>query len=247
MEKQNIWNKIISKIIVALTMIWIYLPLIGGIITPMFYLIPLMYYSWYLFGNPSTSTIWFAGWITLERPWEITIVVFESLLFVLGCYLLIAGIIHLAKARRKKINIASTGPYKYIRHPQHLGIILISIPFAFILWTIDSDIGIRIADILSFMLNTVILLIISEIEEINMKQKFPQEYPVYSKQAGFLFPKIRKKAGDIVEALPTKTKKQLLFDYSKIIVLYLVGYIVFVVIIYLLIKYTPLIPLIFIR
>lgn len=233
MEKLNLWNKIISKVVVASTMIWIYLPIIGGIITPMVWLLPMMYYSWYLFGYPS----WFSGILLVHRAVQNTIVVFESFLFSLGLYLLVAGIIHLAKARKARINVVSSGPYKYIRHPQHLGIILISIPFAFIFWNIGHQ-CIRLSDILSFLLNTTILMIISKIEEVKMKQRFPEEYSVYTQQAGFLFPKLRRKVDSEKKEYSEKTKKQLLLNYFGIITIYLVGYIVFVVITFLIVKYT---------
>ena len=110
-----------------------------------------------------------------------------------------------------------------------------------------SAIGIRIADVFSFLLNAVILMIISEIEEIKMKQKFPEEYTKYSQQAGFMFPKIRRKKEAKEIVVEEKTKKQLIINYSMIIGLYLIGYIVFVVIIFLLVKYTSLIPLIYTR
>jgi len=38
-----------TKIILALCSIWVYVPIIAGIITPMLYMIPLAYTSWVLF------------------------------------------------------------------------------------------------------------------------------------------------------------------------------------------------------
>jgi len=241
MEK-NLWKKILSKITIGLSMIWIYLPIIGGIITPMFYMLPVLFSSWFLFGlnwfSPEISFyyVWFDGYIVVtELSTIIVFTIFESIIFLFGCYILISGIIHLARARKEKIAVVETGPYKYIRHPQHLGIILISIPFALILP--PADIGIRIGDVLSILLNIVILLIISEIEEVRMKQKHPEEYLIYQQKTGFFFPRIKRKEPDLEKRYIIKTKKQLALTYTRIIFSYLLSFALIVVVIYLLVTY----------
>ena len=239
MEKQSLWKKIVSHVIVSLTMIWIYLPIIAGIITPMVWMLPALYYSWYLFGRGLVEFRWLDGIAPIPNLASLIIIaIFEILIFLLGCYLLVAGIIHLAKARKEKLNVVSTGPYKFIRHPQHLGIILISLPFALVLPF--GYIGIRIGDILSFLLNFTLLMIISCIEEINMKQRFPEEYPKYVSETGFFFPKLRKKEADHLKLYTVKTRKELLLSYTLIISLFLIGFAIIVVIMFLVAKYTHL-------
>jgi len=54
------------------------------------------------------------------------------------------------------------------------------------------DIGIRIADILSWILFGLIIILICDYEERKMIKRFPNEYENYRSKTGFFFPKIRK-------------------------------------------------------
>ena len=245
MEERNLWKKISSRIVVGLTMIWIYLPIVGNMISLMTWILPALYYSWYLFNYNSEIFHWIEGQVVgYGFPTYLVLIILESIVFVFGFYLLISGIVHLARARKNKINVVKTGPYKYIRHPQHLGIILIIFPFALI---IPNVYGIRIANILSFLLNVVILIIVSKIEEINMKQKHTEEYFQYAQQTGFFIPRIRKREFDSDKKYVVKTKKQLALSYSLIVLLNLLSFVFIVGIFYLIIAYTNWIQFVHVR
>lgn len=235
-------KRILSKIIAPLGLIWVYLPLIGGIITPMIYMIPLLYTSWYLFGMGNMySLIWFNGWILLGfheglLAATIIVIILESLVFVLGCYLIVSGIVHLASGRKEGMSLIESGPYKFIRHPQHLGIILISLPFAlYIPWS--NDLGIRIGEILSWSLSCVILFIISEIEEVRITQKLKEEYLNYKQRTGFILPKIRRneEIKDIV--FIEKTKKEVILESARMILIYLIGFALFFALLFVFVHY----------
>jgi len=119
---KGIFVKITNAIFMLPTIIWVYAPMITSILISMAYMVPLAYSSWSIFvffGN--------YGWVTgyFRFPEFISLMIFEVLTFVLGLTLFIWGIITLVKTKKRKEGLATSGPYHYVRHPQHLGIILI--------------------------------------------------------------------------------------------------------------------------
>ncbi len=185
-------SKIVTTILVLPTIIWIYSPIIASILIPMAYMLPLAFSSWSMFaffGNPS----WLAGYFRF--PEFISLMIFEVLTFVLGLTLFIWGVITLVKVKKKKEGLATSGPYKYVRHPQHLGIILMAFVNAlYIPWTTDR--GIKIGDILSWSIFAIILFSVSEYEDWTLNKQFGKEYLLYRSKTGSFFPKLTKKQID---------------------------------------------------
>ena len=87
------------------------------------------------------------------------------------------------------LSLVQRGIYRYIRHPQHLGIIVMTLPFTlYIPWI--NDFGIRVGDLVTWICFTLLLVIYSDIEEFRLKKRFPKEFSVYQAKTGFIFPKI---------------------------------------------------------
>ena len=61
------------------------------------------------------------------------------------------------------------------------------------------DIGIRIADILSWILFCLLLILICDFEERTMIKRFPNEYDNYRSKTGFFFPQIRKQKIELIK------------------------------------------------
>ncbi len=232
-------KEVVTKIILILSSIWVYVPIIAGIITQMLYMIPLAYTSWILF-----FSLGYASWADLiyvfglggkYLPLGIFLFIIDIAVFISGLTLFIWGFIHIVRARKNDINIAQTGPYKYIRHPQHLGIILISLPFAlWILPRFDFGIGIsiRVGDILSWVLFCFVLIIWSDIEERKMLKTYPEEFADYKNSTGFFFPKIGNK-----KALEIQKKKR--YYYLIRYLIFFIIYCVAVLIMFLVTRYVP--------
>ncbi len=168
-------------------------------------------------------------WSELSKGFFQSLYIFEGIVFLLGFVLFLGGLISLAISKKNNIDIAQTGPYKYIRHPQNVGIILmilslslylpgltdlhIRLPFLKIHF---ADFGIRPADILSWGLIVIESIIFSDIEEKSMLKKFPDEYRKYMATTGYYFPKIfqRKQRKEISK------KKYYIFRYLIILIIY---------------------------
>jgi len=230
---------VLTKVILVLSSIWVYVPIIAGIITAMLYMIPLAYTSWVLFfslGNGGWANLIYAYNLNREDlPLGIVLAILESIVFLVGLTLFIWGFIQIVRARKNEINITQTGPYKYIRHPQHLGIILISLHFALRIrpdFASHIFIYFRVGDILSWVLFCFILIIWSDIEERKLQKKYPEEFAEYKNRTGYFFPKIGNRQ---TLKILKKKKNYYLIRY----LIFFIIYCIVVLIMFLVAKYVP--------
>lgn len=192
---------LLKKLMLMILSVWLYMPIIMGILIPMLGYLPLAYYgSWLIFTPIVNDLWWFDAYFPMDPHYPastiqyIFIFAMEIISFMVGIFVFFSGLYHLAKGKKQKELIITEGIYKYIRHPQNLGISLISLPFALYIPGFN-DIGIRIGELFSWMLFTFFLTIYSNLEEYNLSKKFPEEYRKYQIQTGFFLPKfhLRKK------------------------------------------------------
>ncbi|TFG16790.1 MAG: DUF1295 domain-containing protein [Promethearchaeota archaeon] len=164
---------------------------------PMFIYFPIAYSSWriltFIIGETSYYN-YLNSWFKIY-PWDtfliFNLILIEIIIFFIGFGIFLSGLITMVRARRKGENVIQNGLYKFIRHPQNLGLILFSIPFILYIPGF-GDLGIRIVDILSWILFTMVIVVISDLEEVRMKQKFSQDYEDYIRKTGYFVPKILK-------------------------------------------------------
>jgi len=92
-------KEVVAKVILVLSSIWVYVPIVAGIITPMLYMIPLAYTSWVLF-----LSLGYASWADLlygfdlggkYLPLGILLTIFEIAVFIVGLILFIWAFIHI--------------------------------------------------------------------------------------------------------------------------------------------------------
>ncbi|MFW9852785.1 MAG: hypothetical protein ACFFDS_07580, partial [Candidatus Thorarchaeota archaeon] len=118
-------SKIVGKILLIPSLFWIYSPIIAGIVFAMVWMFPVAFASWWIFAFLGQKD-WMLGVISVNDT-IIALIVSEFIIFGVGLCLFVWGIILIAKAKSNKTGLVKTGPYKFIRHPQHLGIILMSL------------------------------------------------------------------------------------------------------------------------
>ncbi len=219
--------KIISKIVLTSTLVWVYAAIIIGIIIPMLIMVPLGYISWEIFRifNPHN---WIRCWFILnyrvDTPGVITFIVFEFLLFAFGLVLFILGLIYIARTKIKKEGLTTRGPYRFIRHPQHMGIILMSFSVSlFVPWT--TDLGIRVGEVLSWSLFSLILILWTYYEEWKLTKRFGEKYIHYRSETGAFFPKIFTRNKKLWYSQEIRHWKRLLFTF--------IGYICYILLMYL--------------
>jgi len=172
-----------------------YFPIILGILYTMTAMPALAYISWNIFRlwpGIDFMASWFFNHDHYSTNFAIdSLLWIELVIFVCGFGLFLLGLIHLVKAKKEKIDIVQTGLYKYIRHPQNLGIIIFSFPFCLYVPFL-GDTGVKVGDIISWTLFFLLIIIYSDIEEIYMTKRYPDEYRLYRSNTGFFIPRIIK-------------------------------------------------------
>ena len=183
----EILKTVLKKITIGIASIFVYLPIIGGILAPMALIIGIdLYISWRIIGYNYTDWTWAYYLINpLLIPFIISI---EMLIFCFGLGLFLTGLITMVKKKIEVDTLIQTGIYKYIRHPQNLGIIFIFLPFVLYIPGF-GDIGIRMGEIASWMFFTFIICLYSYYDEWRLVRKYKEIYLEYYKKTGFFIPK----------------------------------------------------------
>jgi len=178
---------VLKKIIAGTVSIFVYLPIIGGILAPMALIIGIdLYLSWRLIGYDYANWTW--AYYLIPSTLIPIIISIEILIFCFGLGLFLTGLIFLVKKKIEGYTLIQTGIYKYIRHPQNLGIIVMALPFTLYIPAFE-DIGIRMGEIVSWSLFTFFLCLYSLYEEWRLLKKYDEEYLQYYKNTGFYIPK----------------------------------------------------------
>ena len=214
----EIIKAILKKVLVGIGFIFLYLPIIVGILAPMVVIIGInVYFSWLIIGYNFTNWTWA---YYLIPPILIPIIIsIEILLFCFGLGLFLIGLITMVKKNIEEDHLIQTGIYKYIRHPQNLGIIIIA--FSFTLYVPGfEDIGIRMGDIASWMFFALYLCLYSYYEEWCLSKKCNKEYLEYYKITGFFIPKFKR----------NKNKSLIKIDFRKKILIATLQFLVSIVI-----------------
>ena len=184
----KIFRIVVEKLIGVFSFIILYLPITLGILAPMGVLIGWDFYiSWRLIGYGFTSWTWY---YYLIPPVLLPLYIFfEIAILCIGLGLFLAGLLTFIREKVQGVSIVRSGIYKYIRHPQNLGILLMVFPFTLYVPGF-RDIGIRMGDIASWMLFTFILCVFSYYEEWRLLKKFTSSFSDYYTTTGFMTPKI---------------------------------------------------------
>ena len=216
---------IVGKMLLFYIAIWTYAPIIAGILLPMIIFIPLAYVSWRLLEFWG-SNAWYDSWFVInpEDTHSVQLLFSIELIIFFGGLLLFGfSLYHLIKARRHHIRITKTGPYKFIRHPQNLGIIITLFPFTLYIPGF-RDIGIRSGEVISWMIFSLLIIIISILEEQGLKKIYSEEFNDYRANTGFFIPKLIHHKSD--------HKKQTKFSYTLRYSSIILGIIICIIIAY---------------
>jgi len=184
----NILQIVVEKLIAGISFIILYLPIILGILTPMLTMVGWDFYiSWRIIGYGFTSWTWY---YYLIPPGLIHFYIFiEITIFCFGLGLFLTGFITFLLEKIHGVNLVRSGIYKYIRHPQNLGIIIMVLPFALYVPGF-KDIGIRMGEIASWMLFTFFMCLYSYYDEWRLLERYDSFFNDYYTNSGFFIPKI---------------------------------------------------------
>lgn len=191
--KRNQINRVISRLALGVFSVFTYLPVIAGIITPMLWLLPAWYSAWFVIGFIFPfSPIWGGLWLPNLSPiGALSKWIIQGILFFAGVILFLLALFEMIRRFSDGVALVTSGPYRWVRHPQHLGIILFLLPLA--LFNISYSpawSGIRPGDVLSWSLVSFLLIVAADLEEHSLAKRFGSEYTDYSQRTSFLLPRV---------------------------------------------------------
>jgi len=166
-----------------------YLPVLAGIITPMLWILPAWYVTWYGLGYlVPYSQNWSGLWDPIQNTMAVELLWVVSLgTFLPGLALLLYGLKTMVRARLANRGLVTDGPYQWIRHPQHLGIILMLF-LPTLLYGVGGKWYIRPGDFISLSVVSFFLLVVADIEEVGLMRRFGSEYADYCSRTPFIIP-----------------------------------------------------------
>jgi len=180
----------------------IYLPIVAGIIEPMIWPLlvvsPLLYHLLYWWWDPIaeyfgpqwyfiTSYISGTYWVKQLAPFVIGV----------GFILLVIGMAQIVRAKVRKTGLVTTGLYRYVRHPQHLGIAIISLGLLML-----NSYGIRIGDVITWTLLVFVYVLLADSEEASLDKEFGESYLSYKRRVPYMIPFLPSTYGRVPRLLP---------------------------------------------
>ncbi len=191
----------VKYVVEVATSLAVYLPVLAGIITPMIWILPLWYFSWDLlapilpFSQNMEGILLFRVIIPEGAAYYLSVCITTA---VMGC--LVAGSVLFLWALREMVirrahggGLVTTGPYRLVRHPQHLGISLILLGVAILTFSASGFPinAIRIGNIVSWMFVTFVLIAVADMEEVHLTSQFEEDYERYREQTAFIIPRMK--------------------------------------------------------
>jgi protein-S-isoprenylcysteine O-methyltransferase Ste14 len=107
----------------------------------------------------------------------------KILIFLIGVSLFILSLACLVIGILKNDGLVQERIYKHVRHPQNLAIIIMTFPL-FLYY------GFRIGDVVSWVQLIFLMIIYSDIADMKLKKKFPDDFQSYYVKTGFFLPRI---------------------------------------------------------
>jgi len=113
----------------------------------------------------------------------------EKIVSIVGLLILIYSVLHLRF--RKPEGLVTTGLYRFVRHPQYLGVVVFSANLTSRCFRETlGDLG-WLGSEWTFLLwfgTLIAYIILASVEEIHLCSKFGEQYEEYREKTGFIFP-----------------------------------------------------------
>jgi len=166
---------------------------------------------------------WLNSHLSVSHDFYISMIIIKNIFFILGFLIFLISLAQIIYGLIKKRRLIQNGFYKYIRHPQNLGIIFI----AFSLFVLPK---IRMGDIISWVQFVFLIILYSDNGDLLLKKKYPDQFQQYYEKTGFMSPKLfsrNKKRSISVFQNKLMRYRLFLILYVGIVALLYVSYLIF--------------------
>jgi protein-S-isoprenylcysteine O-methyltransferase Ste14 len=118
----------------------------------------------------------------------------ERTFIIIGLSILVSSVVYMRIKRRK--GLITSGPYRIVRHPQYLGVILVTIGFtSWSVWILNNTFGIGFLSspqtIGLWFIELFAYILIARIEEHYLSRNYRESFEKYKNQVPFIIPFIR--------------------------------------------------------
>lgn len=202
MNIKKIIINLLERVIKIYSIFVLYSSVIVVVLFPMFliggFFIFLDYFFWisWFFADPTTIngnhyTCWLNSCLINSFLYSNNWIYLMIMIFVTGLILFIISLGNLVIGIRKKAGLVQERIYKHIRHPQNLSIIIMAFPLflvnGFPIFLVG---GFRLGDFVSWIQFIFLMIIYSDIGDIKLKKKYPEEFQSYYENSGFFLPRL---------------------------------------------------------
>jgi protein-S-isoprenylcysteine O-methyltransferase Ste14 len=163
----------------------IYLAFIVALYIEMYGFPLTMYFFTWTLGSTSVSTLWY--FLTIITGEQLFYSIFMGIIVPLSNIIIISGILLVifgwSHVFRGKNTLVTNGIYKYVRHPQYLGFLLITLGMNVIWITLSTLVLWPALVFLYFKL--------AKEEDAILEQKFGKQFIDYKNEVPMFFPRLR--------------------------------------------------------
>ena len=189
-------------IVTVVSSIAAYLPIVAGIIEPMIWPLliasPLLYHLLYWWWEPIAQYLFPQWWfITSYISGTRLVNQLAPIVIGVGATILLVGLAQIVRAKARKTGLVTTGLYRYIRHPQHLGIAIMSFGFLML-----NRLGIRVGDLYAWTLVVFVYVLLADSEEAVLEREFGESYLSYKRKVPYMLPFLPSIYGRVLKLLP---------------------------------------------
>jgi protein-S-isoprenylcysteine O-methyltransferase Ste14 len=123
--------------------------------------------------------------------------ILEKVFIFVGLFILVYSVSYLRKNKRE--GLVTSGPYRLVRHPQYLGMILLTLGLtSWSVWILSNTFGMGFLNPLQtigvWFIELFAYLLLAYMEELYLAEKHGETFESYKSQVPFFIPFLRTKA-----------------------------------------------------
>jgi len=154
--------------------------------------LPFASYLVLVFSNLPESLISISEFFFWPQPY----LVLERAFIIIGFLILVFSVVYL-RVKRKE-GLITSGPYRLVRHPQYLGIILLTLGLTSLsVWILNNSYGVGFLSTSQtvgvWFIELLAYVFLAHVEELFLSRKYGETFEEYRRKVAFLIPFLKTK------------------------------------------------------